>query len=365
MNTSTFRVVEGWLDGTASAGPLPDVADVAVGPDDTVYLLARGPGRILVISPSGEMIRMIGAGSLSNRPHSLEVDTDGTIFCVDEPRHAVAIFDSHGEFGGWLGSVDVPSSTGVNADAGDLPNRLRSIQRSAGPFNLPTHVTVSHDRELFVTDGYGNAAVHRMTRQGQLIATWGSPGEGPTQFRVPHYDCFLSEDRLAVCDRENGRVQIFTPAGVLGQVWNAQRPSGVTVDRREGLVFLSEMGADEGSDLFARGKITQPESPMVTIWTIEGEKIDELSSATHDPADPGSFILPHGIAVDSRGDLYVAETTTTYRLARENAGRRGQSTSFGAAVDCGPMPPNCHSVQKFRRRGRREPPSGTRQPPGS
>ncbi len=214
---------------------------------------------------------------------------------------------------------------------------------------------LGHGGDLFVTDGYGNAAVHRMTRQGELIATWGSPGEGPAQFRVPHYDCFLSEDRLAVCDRENGRVQLFSPAGVFRQVWNAGRPSGIAVDRKEGLVFLSEMGVDEGSDLFARGDIVRSEPPMVSIWTLEGEKIDEISGASSDPTDPGSFILPHGIAVDSHGDVYVAETTTTYRRARENAERSGQSTSFGAPVDCGPMPASCHSLQKFQRRGRTNP----------
>jgi sugar lactone lactonase YvrE len=362
---STFEVVEGWLDGVASTGPLPDVADVAVGPDDSVYVLARGPGRIVVMSPSGQMIRLVGVGTLSMRPHGLEIDANGTIFCVEEQRHAVAVFDPSGEFGGWVGSVDMPSATGVSADAGDLATRLRTIQRSAGPFNLPTHALVSQEGELYITDGYGNAAVHRMTRGGELIATWGTPGEGNGQFRVPHYDCFLTEDRLAVCDRENGRVQVFSREGRFGQAWNTQRPSGITVDRREGLVFVSEMGVDEGSDLFARGQIGRPERPKVTIWTTDGEQIDEICSATDDPTDPGSFILPHGIAVDSRGDLYIAETTTTYRRAREGAARSGQTTSFGAAVDCGPMPVSCHSLQKFQRRSGHEPTLGSSRPSDS
>jgi sugar lactone lactonase YvrE len=347
---SAFEVVEGWLDGAAGLGSLPDVADVAVGPDDNVYLLARGPGRIVVMSPSGEMIRQIGLGSLSIRPHGLAIDAGGTIYCVEEQRHAVATFDPSGELAGWLGSLDTPSNTGVDVDAGDLAARLRTIQRSAGPFNLPTHALASPEGELFVTDGYGNAAVHRMTREGDLIDRWGSPGEDHGQFRVPHYDCFLTEDRLAVCDRENGRVQVFSPGGAFAEAWWSQRPSAIAVDNRKGLVFLSEMGVDEGTDLFARGRIGRAERPMITIWNTAGDKIDEIPSATDDPTDPGSFILPHGIAVDSRGDLYVAETTTTYRRAREAAGRSGQTTSFGAPVNCGPMPPSCHSLQKFTRR---------------
>ena len=160
-------------------------------------------------------------------------------------------------------------------------------------------------------------------------------------------------------------VQVFSREGRFGQAWNTQRPSGISVDRREGLVFVSEMGVDEGSDLFARGQIGRSERPKVTIWTMDGEQIDEIRSATDDPTDPGSFILPHGIAVDSRGDLYIAETTTTYRRAREGAARSGQTTSFGAAVNCGPMPLGCHSLQKFRRRSGHEPRLGSWRPSDS
>ena len=113
------------------------------------------------------------------------------------------------------------------------------------------------------------------------------------------------------------------------------------------------------------GRSGEPNAPKVSIWTTEGEQIDEISSATDDPTDPGSFILPHGIAVDSRGDLYVAETTTTYRRARQAAARSGQITSFGAAVDCGPMPGHCHSLQKFRRRSGHEPGLTSSHPPDS
>jgi hypothetical protein len=346
---STFEVVEGWLDGAASAGPLPDVADVAVGPDNQVYVLGRGPGRIVAMSPSGEMIRVIGTGILSSRPHGLEVDADGTIYCVDEPRHAVAMFGPNGDFTGWLGSLDTPSPTGIDTSSGGLAARLRTIQRSAGPFNLPTHAVVSTEGDLFVTDGYGNAAVHRMTRQGELIESWGSPGQGPGQFRVPHYDCFLTPDHLAVCDRENGRVEVFTQDGALEAAWNTQRPSGIAINRREREVFISEIGVDAGTDLFARGQIGRSEPPKVTVWSMDGDKVGEISSATDDPADPGSFILPHGIAVDLYGDLYVAETTSTYRRAREMAASSGQTTSFGAAVNGGPMPESCHSLQKFKR----------------
>ena len=348
MLSTNLEVVDGWLDGAAAAGPLPDVPDVAVGPDDTVYVLGRGPGRIVVLTPDGQLIRTIGNDVLSSRPHGVEVSPDGKIYCVDEPRHAIAVFTNEGDFEGWIGTPDAPSETGVNRDAGDLAARLRTIRATAGPFNLPTHTAFGPNGDMYVTDGYGNAAVHRMTPQGELLETWGSPGEGPGQFRVPHYDAFLDDHDLAVCDRENGRVEVFSPAGELKMIWPSQRPSGIAIDRRTNLVYVSEIGVDDGTDLLARGIITSPESPRVTVWTRDGQKVDELCSATADPTDPGSFILPHGIAVDSEGNLYVAETTTTYRKAREKAAETGRRTMYGSRVDCGPLPERCHSLQKFR-----------------
>jgi DNA-binding beta-propeller fold protein YncE len=291
----------------------------------------------------------MGDGILSVRPHGIHVAIDGKVYCVDERRHAIAVFTGEGVFEGWIGTPDVPSDTGIeSSDADVLADRLRTIRRTAGPFNLPTHVAFSADGEMFVTDGYGNAAIHRMTSEGKLLETWGSPGESPGQFRVPHYDCFVDDEHLAVCDRENGRMQIFSPTGELEMVWPSQRPSGIALSAQSNLLYVSELGVDAGTDLFARGVVASAESPRVTIWTREGDRVGELCSATDDPTDPGSFILPHGIAVDSRGSIYVAETTTTYRNARQTATSTGQRAQYGARVDCGSMPAKCHSLQKFQ-----------------
>jgi hypothetical protein len=50
-----------------------------------------------------------------------------------------------------------------------------------------------------------------------------------------------------------------------------------------------------------------------------------------DPCAPGSFCAAHGLAVDSKGDLYVAEVVWTI------AGKAGL------------VPPDCHTTQKLQR----------------
>jgi hypothetical protein len=50
--------------------------------------------------------------------------------------------------------------------------------------------------------------------------------------------------------------------------------------------------------------------PRVSIYTHKGEMLARLG---HRPAglEPGEFMSPHGLAVDSRGDIYVGEVSFT------------------------------------------------------
>jgi DNA-binding beta-propeller fold protein YncE len=342
-----YEPVHNWLDG-AGEPSLPDIADVAVDGDDLVYVLARGPGRILVLTAAGRKIQTLGEQQLSVRPHGIEVSADGTIYCVDELRHAAAVFTRADGFKGWIGTPDSPSDTGVDPTLPSLEARLRSISRSGPPFNKPTHLTDTGTGEVYVTDGYGNAAVHRMSSAGALLATWGAPGEGKGEFRVPHYACLIGPDKLAVCDRENGRIQLFDRAGNFVEIWSAQRPSGIAFDSRNELVYVSEMGVDSNAFLFARGRISAAESPKISVFSVTGDRLGEIISYTSDPTDSGSFILPHGIAVDSSGDIYVAETTTTYKHARESYSEGGPVSIFGTRIDFPSTPDTFHSLQKFR-----------------
>jgi DNA-binding beta-propeller fold protein YncE len=67
--------------------------------------------------------------------------------------------------------------------------------------------------DIYVTDGYRNARVHRFTRDGRLVKSWGEPGHGPGQFHLPHTVAFDDDGKLYVGDRSNKRIQILTPEG--------------------------------------------------------------------------------------------------------------------------------------------------------
>jgi hypothetical protein len=60
-----------------------------------------------------------------------------------------------------------------------------------------------------MSDGYGNAHVHKFSKDLKLVKSWGEPGNGPGQFNLPHGLWIDRRGRLLVADRENDRVQVF------------------------------------------------------------------------------------------------------------------------------------------------------------
>ena len=139
-----------------------------------------------------------------------------------------------------LGTPGVPSDTGYDGKV------TSSITRLGPPFNRPTKAAIGPNGDIFVSDGYGNARIHRFSSAGELIESWGELGSGPGQFNVPH-GVWVADDRVFVADRENDRVQIFSLAGELLEIWDhVQRPTDIYVDT-QGLVYISSLWWPAGS----------------------------------------------------------------------------------------------------------------------
>jgi DNA-binding beta-propeller fold protein YncE len=310
-------------------GPVPagltyeDAAGVAVGDGDRVYVLTRRPSLVLIFERDGAFVTSWGEGLFTDRTHGITAGPDGGIYCVDDGDQTVRKFTPDGALLLTLGTSGTPSDTGYDG------RNVESIQRSAGPFNRPTNVAVGSTGDLYVSDGYGNARVHRFSPQGELLASWGTPGNGPGEFHLVHGIAALPDGRLLVADRENDRIQVFDSDGTYIEQWtDIQRPTHVAFDPRHEVLAVSELGWRAGQRSFVHGK--RPDLPSrVSILDTAGSVMDRWGGA--DVQAPGSFIAAHGIAVDSAGDLYVAEVSWTIGVSQ------------------GLVPAGCHTLQKFRR----------------
>jgi hypothetical protein len=140
-----------------------------------------------------------------------------------------------------------------------------------------------------------------------------------------------TDGRVFVCDRENDRIQIFAADGEFQSMWtNVIRPGDLFIDA-DNNVYVGEMSHAAGSTNMAGRPLTETHHCQLTIRDLEGRILTQLGGSP-DPCAAGSFASPHGLWVDSRGDLYVGEVTHT---ALSGSGR---------------YHPGCHALQKFARR---------------
>ena len=85
--------------------------------------------------------------------------------------------------------------------------------------------------------------------------------------------------------------------------------SCLCMDQSQPVLYVGEFFAGIGENAAGVGNWTgQRLGPRVTVMSTNGEV---LARVGEDPAGPeaGRFYAPHGIAVDSRGDLYVGDVS--------------------------------------------------------
>lgn len=298
MSAAWYEPVAGWADGLPDIRTR-DISDIAVGPGDEIHLLYREPSFVLVCGADGGIRRRIGEGILGVHAHGVTA-VEGRTYVVDERDHCVRTFDPGGRqvatFGEGPSDPAFPAA-GVHLDR---------ITKGRPPFTRPTRLAVAPWGELYVSDGYGNSRVHHFSLDGRLIGSWGEPGIGPGQFHLPHDVYIDGEERVLVCDRENDRIQLFSRDGSYAGQWtDIQRPQAV-VQGRDGNYYVAEGAWRAGQVSPVHGLV--PTSPSrIGVLDRDGRPLARIG--TDRPDDPGSFIGAHGIAIDSRGDLYVAEVS--------------------------------------------------------
>lgn len=320
----TYDVVEDW-EQLPAGYTHRDVCGVAVDSRDRVYLITRDDPRVIVYEPDGRFVASWGEGVFTNRTHGITVGPDDSVYCVDDGDHTVRKFTTEGTLLLTIGTPGTPSDTGYDGRS------LDTILRGGPPFNRPTNLAVAPNGDLYVSDGYGNARIHRFSSDGELLQSWGQPGTAAGCFNLPHGVWVATDGRVLVADRENDRIQIFSPNGEFITQWrDVQRPTGIYADR-SGLVYVSELWWRPGQRSYTRGAIQNDQPGRVSIFDSNGHLLQRWGSA--DRCAPGNFCAPHDVCVDSRGNVYVAEVTYTF------------------AAKAGLVPADCHTLQKFARRG--------------
>jgi sugar lactone lactonase YvrE len=273
----TYELAEGWgkLPSGWSFGWIPAVATDS---NDNVFVYSRSEHPLVIFDREGNFLDSWGEDVLQDA-HGINIDAEDNVFCTERNTHCVHKLDKNGKL---LLTLGTPGQPGANP--GD-------------PFNLPTDLAVAPNGDLYVSDGYGNARVHHFSADGTLIKSWGEPGSGPGQFDLSHCVRIDRHNRLWVCDRSNARIQFFDFDGNYLDQWpDLAHPDQVFFDRHEDVVYMAEL------------------DQQVSIYTFDRQLLAQWGGRVKSD-QPGHFGgCPHGIWVDSHGDLYVSEVQIDGKL---------------------------------------------------
>lgn len=280
-----YESVDDW-----PADDIPGMAsDAACDSEGRVYVAVRisqafdnNHGAIVVYDREGRRLDSWGEEYLKV-PHSIWISPSDEIFFTDTWDHVVRKYSTSGELLMTLGMPGMPGMPG-------------------GPFNMPTSVVQANNGELYVSDGYRQSRIHRFTSDGELTLSWGSgdlndyeraihsstakPGTGPGEFNLPHSVNVGADGRVYVMDRSNLRIQVFDSEGNYLDQWNdVPSPNQATIDRDNMMHVATAAGV----------QVWTVDGELLGIWGEKGDRPDQFSGA------------PHGIWIDSNGDVYVAQ----------------------------------------------------------
>ena len=128
------------------------------------------------------------------------------------------------------------------------------------------------------------------------------------QFDTPHCVAGAIDELLYICDRGNQRIQVFRKDGTFvketlinakidGETGGTPWDIALSTDPQQRFMFLVD-GANH------------------KVHTLLRESLEVVATFGHHGRWAGQFESPHSIAIDSKGNLFVAETLDGRRVQK-------------------------------------------------
>ena len=291
-----------WKVGVACprAGRYVEATSVAV--DAQRQRVGVQPGRASGhhLRPRGQVPALVGRGPDPRAPTASHIGPDGTDLAHRRPAsHHPAVH------AGGQAAPDHRRSRPAVA-------RCRAASRSTG---RPTSALSPKTGDIYISDGYGNSQGAQVRSQGPAPACRGaSRAPIPACFNIPHNIVTDAAGLVYVADRgELARADLRRRREVPRPV--EQPASPVRALRRSAQRRLLRRRA---ADRPSRSARTCRTSALASPCSRSRASRSPAWAARFAGEKPGEFVAPHGVAVDSRGDFYVAEVSWTGAGQDEN-----------------------------------------------
>lgn len=271
---------------------------------------------VIEFDPEGNVVQGWGDSSTQDvsefprNAHGLFVDHNDYVWVGTYRHHRVMKFTRDGQLVMTIGRYD------DNGGSND-PNLLGG----------PAGIWVDPDtNEAYFADGYRNRRVVVYDGDtGEYLRHWGAYGElpnddydfgdrdplgpAPRQFSTVHGLVGSSDGLLYVADRRGNRIQVFDYAGqfVVEQIV-------APLTRASGSAFVIALSPD-----VAQRWLYLADGTNHKVWILRRSDLEIVGEFGRGGRQVGQFIRPHGMGIDTQGNLYVGEASTGRRVQKFTA----------------------------------------------
>ncbi|MFQ3566490.1 MAG: flippase activity-associated protein Agl23 [Aggregatilineales bacterium] len=260
---------------------------VAVGPDGRVYVAEEASNRVAIFTANGDFVGYLDAAAPDgrlNRPYGLAVDADGNIYVTEF------------EFG--FEAIGRYAPDGTLVSAWGRPGQFGAAAQTEPVDGLwgPRAVALDAEGNVYIADT-GNKRVRVYTPDGQHLRDIGGAGSGFGQLDEPVGLAVSADGRLFVADTWNRRISVFALDGSPLYVFDVRgwyedqgnRPY-LAFDDARGLLYVGD-----------------PDGGRVLVFNADGSCVGSFGQPTDVPIAVTQFNTVSGLAVDSEGNIYVAD----------------------------------------------------------
>ena len=326
LNGPQFEVDPSWPKPLPERWVTGELGGVCVDANDHIFVLSRAnlyPGiseiaqaapPVMEFDQTGNVVNSWGNRQMmAEALHGCSFDAQGNIWIAGNGDGFIQKYSRDGKL---LLQIGVKGKV----DSADGTLKSRFLNASPVAFYSPTLVAVDPvNGEVFVSDGYGNKRVAVFDKTGKFLRQWGrqgttaeaAAGVGGVFVDIVHCVVMGNDGLLYVCDRNGDRIQVFDKTGAFKR--SIPTP----------LVFRAPYTGNGGAGSLALSRdaaqkymyVGDFSDKLIRVFDrVSGKELSQFGR-------PGSHQLggiasPHGIAVDSKGNVYVAESLDGRRVQR-------------------------------------------------